>query len=63
MRLEVLYIQRSTLLLFTFIYLFFLTGLDWINAPDADWYRPFLVAFGVIIITAVLQQYANNDDF
>ena len=57
-----MYIQRSVLLLFVFIYLIYLVGMDWINAMDASWYRPFLVALAVIGLSAWLQGRQESDD-
>jgi hypothetical protein len=56
-----MYIHRSILTLLVFILLIFLVGVDWITAPDGSWYRPFIIAFAIILISA-LTQWKQEDD-
>ena len=56
------YIHRSVLLLLAVCFLVFLVGIDWIRAPDAGWYRPFVVAFAIIALSAWLQRYQEHDE-
>ncbi|MEX2367369.1 MAG: hypothetical protein WD601_12255 [Pseudohongiellaceae bacterium] len=58
-----MYIHRSVLLLFIFIYLVFLIGMDWITAADAPWYRPFIIALSIIVVSACLQGPRKTDDY
>ena len=58
-----MYIHRSVLLLFIFIYLLVLIGLDWVRTGPTEWYRPFLVALCIIAVSAWLQRHQGNDDY
>ncbi|MDT8398279.1 MAG: hypothetical protein RQ899_06670 [Pseudomonadales bacterium] len=58
-----MYIQRSMLLLFILIYLALLAGMDWINATSAGWYRPYLLALGIIALSAWLQHFREPDEY
>ena len=58
-----MYIHRSVLLLFVFICLILMVGMDWLRAADAAWYRPFLVALAVILLSAWMQRHQEGDDY
>ena len=58
-----MYIPRSILLLFIFISLILVVGLEWINASGANWYRPFFLALAIILLSAWMQRHQNNDDY
>ena len=57
------YIHRSVLLLFVFICLVLMVGMNWAAAPGASWYRPFLLAVLVIVFAAWMQRHQANDDY
>lgn len=57
-----LYIHRSVLLLFAFICLILMAGMEWASAPDAAWYRPFLLAGAIILLAALMQRHQESDD-
>lgn len=57
-----MYIQRSVLVLLVLLYVIFLAGVEWVTATGANWYRPFIVAFGVIVLTAWIQHYQEPDE-
>jgi hypothetical protein len=52
--------QRSILLL-VFILLIAITGMEALRST-LDWYSPFLVALGVILLAALLQLPPRHDD-
>lgn len=58
-----MYINRSVLLLFAFLTLAFVIGMDWIRAGGSAWYRPFLLGLGIILLSALIQMHQNHDDY
>ena len=56
------YIPRSILMLLVIIYLLFLLTVDWINAADELWYRPFVVAFIVVLVARWAHRDQETDE-
>ena len=57
-----MYIPRSILMLLVIIYLLFLLSVDWINAAGELWYRPFIVAFIVILVASWAHRDQETDE-
>lgn len=58
-----MYIHRSVLLLFAIIFLILSVGIDWLKTADAAWYRPFIIALGIILLSAWIQRHQEHDDY
>ncbi|MDP6535361.1 MAG: hypothetical protein QGG02_03320 [Gammaproteobacteria bacterium] len=57
-----MYIPRSILLLLVIIYLLFLVGVDWMNLPEAAWYRPFLLGFLIVAVSSWAHREQGSDE-
>ena len=57
-----MYIPRSVLILLTIVYLLFLLSVDWINAADGTWYRPFLVGLLIVLVAAWAHREQESDE-
>jgi hypothetical protein len=49
-------------MLLVIIYLLFLLTVDWINAADELWYRPFVVAFIVVLVARWAHRDQETDE-
>lgn len=58
-----MYVHRSIIVLLIFIFMVFLVGTDWLNAPDANWYRPFVLILTIIVFAAWSQRHLKDDDY
>lgn len=58
-----MYIYRLVLILVVGIYLFSPTIMDWWIAPDGVWYRPYLLWLILIVVTFILQNGSDLDQF
>jgi len=57
------YIPRPILILLVIIYLLFLLSVDWINAADGAWYRPFFIGFLIVVVAAWAHRERETDEF
>ncbi len=57
-----MYIPRSILMLLVIIYLLFLLTVDWINAAGGLWWRPFVVAFIVVLVASWAHREQETDE-
>lgn len=57
-----MYIPRPLLTLLLVIYLLFLLSVDWINAAEGAWYRPFLVGLLIIACAAWAHREQESDE-
>lgn len=53
---------RRSFLILIFIFLSALTVIQTLG-PVWRWYSPFLMALGIIVLAALIQQKPRNDDF
>jgi len=44
------------------IYLLFLVSVDWINQPEAAWYRPFLIGFLIVAVASWAHREQDSDE-
>jgi hypothetical protein len=49
-------------MLLVIIYLLFLLSVDWINAAGELWYRPFIVAFIVVLVASWAHRDQETDE-
>lgn len=57
-----MYIPRPILTLIIIVYLLFLVSVDWVNQPEAAWYRPFLIGLIIISIGAWTHRERDGDE-